>query len=115
MKASAAARARDICISEPQLGAEVEALVLEVLRSGHLAQGPMVKRFEALCADMAGTEFAVAVSTGTAALEAALEASGVQAGDEVITSPFTFAATINAVLRRGACVRFADICSDFTM
>ena len=61
-----------IRISAPQLGPDVEALVLSVLRSGHLAQGPMVERFEALCAGMAGTSHAVAVGNGTVALDAAL-------------------------------------------
>jgi perosamine synthetase len=104
-----------IRISQPQLGAEEERLVVEVLRSGHLAQGPMVLRFEQLCAAMAGTAHAVAVANGTVALQAALIAAGVQPGDEVITSPFTFAATLNAILRCGATARFADIDGDFTM
>lgn len=86
-----------------------EALVLEVLRSGSLAQGPMVERFEARCAEMAGTRHAVAVSNGTVALSAALQAMGVGAGDEVVTTPFTFAATLNAAIAVGATVRFADI------
>ena len=106
---------RTISISSPQLGPEVEELVLAVLRSGHLAQGPMVERFERLCAAMAGTSEAVAVSNGTVALEAALQVAGVGEGDEVITSPFTFAATLNAILRRGAVVRSADIGDDFTV
>lgn len=106
---------RRIHISEPRLGPDVEALVLRVLRSGRLAQGPMVDRFEALCAAMAGTTHAVAVCSGTAALEAALQVAGVGPGDEVVTSPFTFAATLNAILRRGATVRFADIGDDFTI
>jgi perosamine synthetase len=104
-----------IRVSEPHFGPDVEALVLEVLRSGQVAQGPMVARFEELGAAMAGTRFAVAVSNGTVSLEAALEASGVGPGDEVVTTPFTFAATINAVLRSGATVRFADILPDFTL
>jgi perosamine synthetase len=104
-----------IRVSEPRFGPEVEALVLEVLRSGHVAQGPMVARFEELGAAMAGTRFAVAVSNGTVSLEAALEALGIGPGDEVITTPFTFAATINAALRSGATVRFADILPDFTV
>lgn len=104
-----------IRISQPQLGPEVEALVLEVLRSGRLAQGPMVARFEELCAQMAGTRHAIAVCNGTVALEAALQAAGVGDGDEVITTPFTFAATLNAILRRGAVARFADITDDFTI
>ena len=104
-----------IRISQPQLGGDVESLVLEVLRSGHLAQGPMVERFEALCAAMAGTRHAVALSNGTVALEAALQVAGIGGGDEVITTPFTFAATLNAILRRGATVRCADVTTDFTI
>jgi perosamine synthetase len=104
-----------IRISAPQLGSEVEDLVLSVLRSGHLAQGPMVERFEALCTAMTGTAHAVAVSNGTAALDAALHVLDIGPGQEVITSPFTFAATINAILRSGASVRFADIDDDFTI
>jgi perosamine synthetase len=104
-----------IRISAPQLGPEVEELVLSVLRSGHLAQGPMVERFEALCTAMAGTAHAVAVSNGTVALDAALAVLEIDPGQEVITSPFTFAATINAILRSGASVRFADIRDDFTI
>jgi dTDP-4-amino-4,6-dideoxygalactose transaminase len=104
-----------IRISAPQLGREVEELVLAVLRSGHLAQGPMVERFEALCATMAGTAHAVALGNGTVALDAALAVLDIGPGQEVITSPFTFAATINAILRSGAEVRFADIREDFTV
>jgi len=104
-----------IRISQPRLGPEVEALVISVLRSGQLAQGPMVERFESLCAAMAGTRHAVAVCNGTVALEAALQVAGVGPGDEVITSPFTFAATLNAILSRGAVARFADIGDDFTL
>ena len=104
-----------IRISEPRFGADVEALVLEVLRSGHIAQGPMVERFEHLCAQMAGSDHAVAVANGTVALEAALEVGGVGPGDEVITSPFTFPAQLNVILRRGAVARFADIRGDFTL
>jgi perosamine synthetase len=104
-----------IRISSPLLGPEVENLVLSVLRSGHLAQGPMVERFEALCTTMAGTAHAVAVTNGTVALDAALSALDIGPGQEVITSPFTFAATINAILRSGASVRFADICADYTI
>ncbi len=104
-----------IRISAPDLGPEVEDLVLTVLRSGHLAQGPMVERFEALCAAMAGTAHAVAVGNGTLALDAALHVLEIGPGQEVITSAFTFAATINAILRSGASVRFADIGDDFTV
>lgn len=104
-----------IAISAPQIGAEVEELVLTVLRSGHLAQGPIVARLEEMGAAMAGTRHAVALSSGTAALEAALSAAGLRAGDEVITSPLTFAATLNAILQLGAVARFADVAPDFTV
>ncbi len=101
-----------IPISAPRFGADEERLVLEVLRSGMLAQGPMVERLERLCAEMAGVPHAVAVSSGTVALDAALEVLGIGAGDEVITTPFTFVATLNSILRRGATARFADITSE---
>jgi perosamine synthetase len=104
-----------IRVSEPRFGPDVEALVLEVLRTGQVAQGPMVARFEELGAAMAGCRFAVAVANGTVSLEAALEALGIGPGDEVVTTPFTFAATINAALRSGATVRFADIGPDFNL
>ncbi|MBV9099453.1 MAG: DegT/DnrJ/EryC1/StrS family aminotransferase [Candidatus Dormibacteraeota bacterium] len=106
---------KPIHISHVSFGSEEEAMVLAVLRSGHIAQGPMVERFEGLCAAMAGTRYAVAVANGTVALEAALEACGAGPGDEVITSPFTFAATLNAILRCGAVARFADVAADCTL
>jgi len=104
-----------IRLSEPTFGPDVEGLVLEVLRSGQIAQGPMVARFEELCAAMAGARQAVAVNNGTTALEAAFEVLGIGPGDEVITTPLTFAATVNAALRTGATVRFADVAADYTI
>jgi perosamine synthetase len=105
-----------IDVSRVELGPEEEALVLEVLRSGHLVQGPMVERLEAAFASLVEARHAVAVSSGTTALVAALRAMGVGAGDEVVTSPFTFAATVNAVLEVGATACFADIrLDDFTI
>ncbi|MCE7004885.1 DegT/DnrJ/EryC1/StrS family aminotransferase [Kibdelosporangium philippinense] len=89
--------------------ADAEPYVLEVLRSGVIAQGPMVKRFEDAFAKVAGVEHAVAVNSGTTALVASIEVLDLQPGDEVITSPFTFVATLNAILEAGASVRFADI------
>lgn len=89
-----------------------ESLVAEVLRSGVIAQGPMVKRLEEGFAAVAGTSHAVAVNSGTTALVAALQALDLRPGDEVITSPFTFVATLNAILEAGATVRFADISAD---
>lgn len=92
--------------------ADAEPYVLEVLRSGVIAQGPMVKRFEDAFAEVAGVEHAVAVNSGTTALVASIEVLDLQPGDEVITSPFTFVATLNAILEAGASVRFADIRTD---
>ncbi|MDO8364909.1 MAG: DegT/DnrJ/EryC1/StrS family aminotransferase [Actinomycetota bacterium] len=98
-----------IPITVVQCGPEEEALVLQVLRSGMLAQGAMVQQFEQHCCEMTGARHAVAVNNGTTALVAALEAVGLQPGDEVVTSPFTFVATLNAILEAGATARFADI------
>jgi perosamine synthetase len=102
-----------IGIASVEIGAEEEALALEVLRSGRLAQGPMVERLEAEFRALAGTEHAVAVSSGTAALVAALQALGIGPGDEVLTTPFTFVATLNAILEAGAVATFVDIGDDF--
>ena len=91
---------------------DAEPLVLEVVRSGVIAQGPMVKRFEEAFAKVAGVKHAVAVNNGTTALVAAIQVLDLQPGDEVITSPFTFVATLNAILEAGATARFADIRAD---
>jgi dTDP-4-amino-4,6-dideoxygalactose transaminase len=91
---------------------DAEPLVLEVIRSGVLAQGPMVQRLEEAFATVVGVRHAVAVSNGTTALVAALQVLDLRPGDEVVTSPFTFAATLNAALEAGATVRFADIRED---
>ena len=104
----------DIPISKPNIDG-AEELIRQVLASGRLAQGPMVDRFEELVAAAAGTGHAVAVTSGTTALVAALEVLDLQPGDEVITSPFTFAATLNAILEAGATARFADVGRDFNL
>jgi perosamine synthetase len=88
---------------------ESEPLVLEVLRSGNIAQGPMVARLEREFAAAIGVQHCIAVNNGTTALVAALEVCDIEPGQEVITSPFTFVATLNASLEAGATVRFADI------
>jgi perosamine synthetase len=102
-------------LSDVRFDDQAEELVLSVLRSGQVAQGPMVERFESLCAAMAGTSHAVAVANGTVSLEAALHVLGVGPGDEVITTPLTFAATLNAILRSGATARFADVDGTYTL
>ncbi len=97
------------------VGPEEERLVLEVLRSGQLAQGPMVSRLEEAFASAVGVRHAVAVTSGTTALIAALRVLDIGPGDTVITSPLTFGATLNAILDTGATARFVDIADDFTL
>ncbi len=104
-----------IPITTVRIGEEEERLVLEVLRSGQLAQGVFVERFEEMFAERHGVRHAIAVNNGTTALVAAMQAIGLRPGDEVITSPFTFVATLNAILEAGATARFADIGDDFNI
>ena len=101
-----------IPITAVEFGEDVEQLVLEVLRSGMVAQGPKVAALESGFAELIGVRHAVAVNNGTTALVAAMQALGLGPGDEVITSPFTFVATLNAILESGATARFADIGAD---
>ncbi|WP_062199838.1 UDP-4-amino-4,6-dideoxy-N-acetyl-beta-L-altrosamine transaminase [Massilibacterium senegalense] len=86
--------------------------VTDVLKSDFLTTGPKAREFEEKIADYVGTKFAVAFSNGTAALHAACFAAGVKSGDEVITTPITFAASANCALYMGATPVFADINSD---
>jgi len=104
-----------IPITSVRVGPEEERLVLEVLRSGQLAQGAYVERFEQRFAELHGVKHAIAVNNGTTALVVAMESLGIKPGDEVITSPFTFVATLNAILEVGASARFADIGADFNV
>ncbi len=98
-----------IPIAKPQIDeAEVQA-VTEVLRSGIIAQGQRVADFENAFTECSGTEHAIAVNSGTAALHAALLAHGIGEGDEVITSPFSFIATANSILYTNARPVFSDI------
>lgn len=86
--------------------------VSEVLKSDFLTTGPKVNEFEQKLCDLTGASYAVAISNGTAALHAACYAVGVSAGDEVITTPMTFAASANSVLYCGGTPVFADINPD---
>lgn len=83
--------------------------VIETLRSPFITQGPQIAAFEKAIADYVGAKYAVAFSSGTAALHGAYYVAGVRDGDEVITTPITFVATANAALYCGAKPVFADI------
>jgi perosamine synthetase len=96
-------------LARPVLGEPEEQAVLEVLRSGQLSLGPKVPEFERRFAELVGARHASAVSSGTAALHLALRAVGVEDGDEVITSPFSFVASANVVLMERARPVFVDI------
>jgi perosamine synthetase len=98
-----------IPLARPVLGEAEERAVIEVLRSGALSLGPRVAEFEQAFAARVGAPHACAVSSGTAGLHLALRAVGVGEGDEVVTSPFSFVASANAVLYQGARPVFADI------
>ena len=90
------------CIDEKDIQA-----VAEVLRADWITQGTKVDEFERRLADYCRVEYAVVVSSGTAALQLACAAAGVSSGDEVITTPITFAATASAAVHLGAKVMFA--------
>jgi len=98
-----------IPLARPWLGAAEEAAVLAVLRSGQLSLGPRLAEFEQLFAQRIGARCASAVSSGTAGLHLALRAVDVGEGDEVVTSPFSFVASANAILYERARPVFADI------
>ncbi len=83
--------------------------VTDTLKSDYLTTGPKVKELEEKIADYVGSKYAVAVSNGTAALHAACFAAGIKEGDEVITTPLTFAASANCILYQGGIPVFADI------
>ncbi len=100
---------RSVSLVAPLVGDREIRAVERVMRSGQLAQGPEVAAFEREFAAAVGTAHAVAVNSGTAAIHAALEALGIGDGDEVLTTPFTFAATATPVLMQRARPRFVDI------
>ncbi len=91
--------------------AELQA-VADVLQSGWLTTGPRVREFEGAVAAFTGARHAVAVNSGTAALHLSLLAAGVGDGDEVVTTPLTFCATVNAIIHAGATPVLADIDRD---
>lgn len=98
-----------INLSKPIIGKEEISAVKKVMESGMIVQGPKTEMLEKEFAKYCKTKYAVAFNSGTAAIHSALYALGIQAGDEVITSPFTFVASANPILMQGAKVIFADI------
>ena len=105
-----------INITKPIITDNEISAVVDVMRSGTIAQGPKVAELEEKFAAYCGTKYAVAFNSGTAAIHAGLYSLGIKEGDEVITTPFTFIATANPILMQGAKVVFADISeSDFNL
>ncbi len=100
---------RQVPFHRPSMGPEEEREVLEALRSGWITTGPKAKRFESEFAAYVGARNALAVAHGTGALHLALWAIGIEPGDEVITTPFTFTATAEVLAYLGARPVFVDI------
>jgi perosamine synthetase len=98
-----------VALSAPWLGEREEELVVEALRSGRLSLGPMLERFELALAERLGAARVAAVSSGTAGLHLAVRLAGVRPGDEVITTPYSFAASANCILYEGAAPVFVDV------
>lgn len=98
-----------VSVAEPILGEAEHENVEQVLDSGRFLQGPMVEEFEAKWADYVGTEHAVAVSNGTAAIQLTLKAIGLEPGAEVIVPSLTFGSTATAVVHQACVPVFADI------
>ena len=100
---------RRIPLAQPWIGDRERELVMEVMSSGVLALGPFARAFENAIAALAGRRFGVACSSGTAGLHMAVRGLGIGAGDEVITTPFSFVASANCLLYERARPRFVDI------
>ncbi|MEG6616323.1 DegT/DnrJ/EryC1/StrS family aminotransferase [Peptococcaceae bacterium 1198_IL3148] len=98
-----------IPIVEPQLGIEEQQEIIKVLNSKMLASGKWVEQFQDSFADYLNIRYAVATSSGTTALHAALDALQISKGDKVLTTPFSFVASANAILYCGATPIFVDI------
>ncbi|MDD5194066.1 MAG: bifunctional SDR family oxidoreductase/aminotransferase class I/II-fold pyridoxal phosphate-dependent enzyme [Candidatus Omnitrophica bacterium] len=95
--------------SVPSIGKEEEDEVIATLRSGWLTTGPRVKKLEGMFEEYIGCKHAVCVNSCTAALHLSLVTLGIEAGDEVITSPITWPATANVIVHTGATPVFADV------
>ncbi|MEM8485755.1 MAG: DegT/DnrJ/EryC1/StrS family aminotransferase [Bacteroidota bacterium] len=98
-----------IPLSKPNIGTKEREYVMRVLNSSRLALGPMLDQFEAQMAAFCGVKHAVAVNSGTSALHLIVKSLGIGAGDEVVTTPFSFIASSNCLLFENAHPRFVDI------
>ena len=103
---------RKIPFSPPDITEEEIQEVCQALRSGWITTGPKTKEFERQVAAFCGTDRAVCLNSATACLEMTLRILGIGPGDEVITTPMTFAATVNAIMFTGAVPVLADIDRD---
>ncbi len=102
----------NIPIAKPTMGEEEKQSVWKVMESGALAQGGTVQQFEDRFAEFIGVKHAIATTNGTTSLHIALLSAGIQPGDEVITTPFSFMATASSIIFTGAKPVFADIYPD---
>jgi perosamine synthetase len=100
---------KQVPLSGPYVDERDEELVLEVMRSGRLSLGPTIERFEELFAEKVGAPYAAAVSSGTSGLHLLCISAGIGPGDEVITSPYSFAASANCFIYEGGVPVFADV------
>ncbi len=99
----------EIPLSQPDITHLEIDHVVQVLKSGRLSMGPFLDQFEAQVADLCGVQHAIAVSSGTAGLHLTLTGLGIKPGDEIVTTPFSFVASSNAILYLGAKPVFVDI------
>ena len=99
----------NVPISKPILGDAEKQAVMDVLDSGMIVQGPRTAELEKRFAAVVGTKHAIATSSGTTALHLAMLAHGIGPGDEVITSPFTFIASVNSIIYAGATPVYCDV------
>jgi len=98
-----------IRVAEPSITEEDAMAMYQAVKEKYLSSGPYVEKFEKAFANYIGTKHAIAVNSGTAALHLSLEGLGIKEGDEVITTPFTFAATTNVIVLQKARPVFVDI------
>lgn len=103
---------KKIPFSPPDITEEEIAEVVDTLRSGWITTGPKTKRFEAMISEYCGVEKTICLNSATAGLELVLRLFDIGPGDEVITTPYTFAATANVIIHTGATPVFVDVKPD---